>query len=548
MLGPVAWSARRRLGTFAVLTVLLVALALVVNSRRRAERVGHKRATAMVPRLGPAAITIVPGVHMLGGLMPSAAYAVETSAGLVLVDSGLDRDAGRLRRQLEELGLDWRTIRAIFLTHAHGDHCGGAQYLRSTTGAKVYAGRGDAPVLRAGEPRVAFFSTFYMPNEAPHPTVVDVELAGDEEISIGGVRFRALAAPGHTPGSMCYLVERHGLRVLFAGDVVMMLAGDEAPRSELRKPLGTYSAYLAPRYRGDARAFLATLQKLRKLPVPDFVLPGHPCADRTPQTPCLSPKRWEALLDTGIHDMETLTARYAADGANFLDGDSKRLLPDLYYLGDFQGTAIYAFVAGARLFVVDAPGGPGLAAFLSERLRQLGVERAPSAVLLTSCGARETAGLDDLLAQHHCEVIAPREGILAIKDRCAPETVVVAADELPEKGWFPVAVTPLRGRGAAAVAYRFQWSGKTVLFSGRIPVKMNHEAGVSLVTDLATSPENPDRYMASLDQLREQKPDVWLPAVPSDCQNANLYESYWDKTLWDNRTIVERYRATLVKP
>src|SRR5262245_27992594 len=199
---------RQRLGWFAVAVAgyVLAALVLASSFRNHAQRVtSFSRQT--VPVLAPAAITVVPGVHLLGALSPSAAYAVATSRGLVLVDSGLKPDARLLKEQMERLGLNWRELRAILLTHAHGDHCGGAEQLRAVTGAKVYAGRGDAAVLRAGEPREAFFSTFYMPEDTPHPTAVDVELDGGEQLDFGDTRFQVLATPGHTPGSTCYLLE-----------------------------------------------------------------------------------------------------------------------------------------------------------------------------------------------------------------------------------------------------------------------------------------------------------------------------------------------------
>ena len=300
---------------------------------------GWWSAPVELPLIDGSTVTVVPGVHLLGGLGPSAAYAIETSQGLVLIDSGLETDAGPLRAEAARLHLDVSKLQAVFLTHVHGDHCGGAEYLRSATGAKIYAGQGDADLLRAGTPRDAFFSVFSMPNHEPHATSVDVELRGGEQIAFGDVRVQAIATPGHTPGSTCYLVERRGLRILFSGDVIMNLTD---------KPLGTYSAYLAPRYRGDATAYLASLRKLRAMPVPDLVLRGHPSANSEPRTPRPTAKEWNEMLDAGIRDMERLIQRYAADGVNFLDGQPKQLLPDLYYFGDFQGSAVYGFFADVR--------------------------------------------------------------------------------------------------------------------------------------------------------------------------------------------------------
>jgi glyoxylase-like metal-dependent hydrolase (beta-lactamase superfamily II) len=526
------WPSRRSLLALA-LAVLIAGSGLVVAF-------GWKHLQGSAPLLRPEAMTVAPGIHLLGGLSPSAVYVIETSWGPVLIDSGLESDAMPVKAEMAKLGLDWKRVRAVLLTHVHGDHSGGAEYFRTTTGATIYAGQGDSSVLRAGRPREAFFSTYYMPQHTPHATTVDVELKGDELIELAGVRLRTLATPGHTPGSICYLLERGRERVLFAGDIIMMLRGDENPQSEPGKPLGTYSAYLAPRYRGNAQDLLATLRRLHRLPVPDLVLPGHPSADREPQSPHLSQDRWESLLDSGIHDMETLLARYQKDGANFLDGGPKRLLPDLFYLGDFKGCAVYGMFSASKLTLVDAPGGPGLLEFVSDRLRQLGLEPArPAAVLLTSCDVEATAGLKELVEQSRCEVVASAPGMKALKESFPPETRFLSTEEFSNQQRLPLTPIPLRGRGTAATAYLLQWRGKLVLFSGRIPIKVEQEAGEALFADFRNARGNIPDYLESLKILSSVKPDLWLPAVPSQGQNTNLYDQQWDQLLRENLEAIQ---------
>src|SRR5262245_52899642 len=141
-------------------------------------------------------VQLATGIYLLGRTRPGAVYVVDTSEGLVLIDSGLEANAAIVTDQIAALRLDVTRLRAILLTHGHADHSLGAAHLRTRTGAKVYAGRADCPPLRAGEPREAFVSTFYMPDTTPHKTTIDIEVNDNDLIPIGDARFTAIAAPG----------------------------------------------------------------------------------------------------------------------------------------------------------------------------------------------------------------------------------------------------------------------------------------------------------------------------------------------------------------
>lgn len=481
----------------------------------------------LAPTLAPKPAAVAPGVFLLGGVAPAAAYAVETSDGVVLVDSGLDDSADGVTAQLAEVGLDPGRVRAVLLTHAHADHSLGAGRLRAG-GARVYAGRGDCGPLRAGGPREAFFSTFHMPDRQPHPTAVDVELAGGEEIVVGRTRITALAAPGHTPGSICYLLDRgpDGGRVLFTGDVVQHLDGGP-------DTLGTYAAALPPLYRGDARDYLATLRRLRDLPAPHYVLPGHPRMDAEPQKPRIPPDRWQELLDRGIAEMERLVARFDADGADFLDGTPKELLPGLRYLGDADGAAVYALATPAGVVVWDPPA----AGVLAERLKAAGWgDRKVIAALLTSADDTRLVDLPGVVAATGCRVVVGAAGVDRVRGKLPAGAVVVPADEAGSQGWFDGAAVTLQGRGVAPTAYRFALAGKAVLVSGRIPGKFpTIDAEAALTREVRLADGGAEAYVRSLDRLGQLKPDVWLPAVPAHGQNANLYDDDWAKVLKRNR-------------
>ena len=492
------------------------------------------------PVLAQRPVTLAPGLHLLGGLAPAAAYVVETSAGLVLIDSGLEPDAHQLKKEMAALQLDWHSIHAILITHSHGDHCGGAEYLRRTTGARVYAGAGDAAILRAGGPREAFYSVFYVPDGLrPAATLVDVELHGDETLEFGDTRIRTIATPGHTPGSICYLLDVGGDSALFSGDVIMSL--DDAPESAspFERRLGTYAAYLAPSYRGDAHAFARTLRTLRAMPAPQIVLPGHPRNSPVPTSPAMTQARWEWILDSGIREMDHLLYRQARDGSNFLDGEPKKLLPNLYYFGDFEENAVYGFIADSQLFVVTSPGGVGLNKFLAPRIAQLEIDPGmPTMILLTSITPEKRAALEDLFQNFRGNVVLPADAQKALAKICNPKTKPILAEKIAGRIGVAVCELPMEIEDSFSVAYQVKLNEKSIVFTDLVPLKPVHGATSRFSSAIRRFRTHAFRIRGFLDQLRECKPAFWLPATATDRQSANLDFEEWTHILdWNDELL-----------
>jgi glyoxylase-like metal-dependent hydrolase (beta-lactamase superfamily II) len=475
------------------------------------------------------------GLYILGNMSPSAVYVVDSNEGLAMFDAGLDAEYQKLVDGLSLLQLDLKRLKLIFLTHAHGDHTMGAERLRNETGAKVYIGREDAEPLREGGPWEAIFSAFDMPDVTPHPVTVDGELVDGQVFTLGEARITALATPGHTYGSFCYLIEHRSQSALCSGDTVMTLAGAQ----------GTYSTYLPPVYRGDANQYLATLKRLRELPKPDLVLPGHPNSDAVAQNPRLGVLQWEELLDRSIVEMERLTRRYAQDGADFLDGTPKQLAHGLYYLGDAGKNAAYALVSDQTTVLFDAASADDPPVFLAGAWEKLGIEPPPvAALLLTSCRADNVAGVEKLVAATSCRVIASPAGADALASKL-PTIAISAIDDLPPIGLDELQAVATPGTDETAAAYDFRFGQTEVLVTGTLPIEISDvELRKMLSPPLRIAWDLAD-IEASLKTLTRFRPKLWLSAHPLHGRNANLYDEDWFVIVSKNRGLLRQLQQAL---
>ncbi|WP_433676834.1 MBL fold metallo-hydrolase [Microbacterium gorillae] len=215
---------------------------------------------------------IAPGLHRVGDDV-IAAYLMVDDTGVTVVDAALPGYRRELRRELAMIGRTEDDIRAILLTHADADHVGFAEAVRAASGATVYTsaedvaratGNEQAPKTRMPRPKLLptlrFVWTGLTHDGRSLPIAAVTAVADGEALAVPG-RPRAVAVPGHTPGSLCWVSE--DFDAVFVGDALTtrhVLTGRVGPQD-------------AP-FSEDERRARQSLDRLGELEV-QYVLPGH---------------------------------------------------------------------------------------------------------------------------------------------------------------------------------------------------------------------------------------------------------------------------------
>ena len=126
-----------------------------------------------------------------------SAWAVTTPKGIILFDA-LDNDQearDSIEGGLKQLGLSPSDIKYIVVTHAHGDHYGGVNYLVEKYHPKVIMSGVDWSELE--KPTLQFDD----PNWG-RPPKRDISVKDGYKLRLGGETVRLYLTPGHTPGTL----------------------------------------------------------------------------------------------------------------------------------------------------------------------------------------------------------------------------------------------------------------------------------------------------------------------------------------------------------
>jgi len=234
-------------------------------------------------------IEVIPGIFHLPLPIPNPAldhvntYLVRGDRECLLIDTGWGTQEAfdSLKDQLAEIGVDFKNISQILVTHIHPDHYGLAGKLKQLSQAKIALHYLEKALIESRyinmDKLLDQLDQWLYINGVPAndlsqlleastgmarfvtPTTPDITLRGGETISLGSFTFQVLWTPGHSPGHISLYEPQQ--KVLIAGDHIL---------PNITPNIGLYPQS-SPNPLDD---YLNSLKSIKQLEV-SLVLPGH---------------------------------------------------------------------------------------------------------------------------------------------------------------------------------------------------------------------------------------------------------------------------------
>jgi glyoxylase-like metal-dependent hydrolase (beta-lactamase superfamily II) len=140
-------------------------------------------------------------------------YVIKGTDGYIAVDAGMN--ASIIKRELGKLQIPADQVKAILLTHTDSDHTGSIGLFEN---ARVFISDAEEQMIDGTTVR----------NMLIFKSKLDYDynlLKDGQEIEMAGLRIRCVLTPGHTPGSMSYIIND---KYLFTGDTFRLKDGKAA--------------------------------------------------------------------------------------------------------------------------------------------------------------------------------------------------------------------------------------------------------------------------------------------------------------------------------
>ena len=159
--------------------------------------------------------------YVLGTTIHTA-WALVGSEGIIVFEALFDYAApDEIADGMRKLGLDVNRVRYVVISHAHGDHDGGAKFLQDKMP--------KARLVYGGPDWDAVDKSTNRPGGKPKR-----DLVGDDgtKLTVGDASVQIITTPGHTPGTLSFLFEIRDngkpLRVAYVGGTAIPFDGTAA--------------------------------------------------------------------------------------------------------------------------------------------------------------------------------------------------------------------------------------------------------------------------------------------------------------------------------
>ena len=212
-------------------------------------------------------------------------WLIEAADGYIAVDTGMAPSMCKEAwEQLDLTHFKSKPLGGLFITHAHPDHLGLADWLQARYGIQVWMSSATEALARSvyeerrpkAEDIEAFLARHGVPNldqlrpmakperfgrMANRLATVERFIEDGEAIRWGDTVWQALQTDGHAEGHLC----------LYCADAKILISGDQV----LPTISSNISVMLQREDRNPLRSYLASLERLRELPADTLVLPSH---------------------------------------------------------------------------------------------------------------------------------------------------------------------------------------------------------------------------------------------------------------------------------
>ena len=173
-------------------------------------------------------------------------FIVRDSNQYIAIDAG--NDAEVIATELKKLSIDPDKVSAVLLTHSDKDHVSALKLFKN---AKIFLSKEEVHMINGDKSKFLWFGNNIHTKD--YTTLDDQQI-----ITVNNTKIQGILTPGHTSGSMCFLIND---KYLFIGDAMSLQDGEIGIPNEF--------------FTVDNETASKSISKISSLPFAEYIFTAH---------------------------------------------------------------------------------------------------------------------------------------------------------------------------------------------------------------------------------------------------------------------------------